>query len=207
MFCSERMKLANTCPLPKKSPHHDIKKDLRPISLTPILSKGIEFYARDWFMNFFLNEIDEYQYGSQSECSTIIALAQLVHNWLLSLDRGKCIIRILLIDFSKAFDLVDHNILMHKIESLSTPTFLSAWIYSFLCNRRQRVKIGSTLSEWSSMNAGVPQGTLLGPSTFLLHINDLKTDCHSIKYVDDTTIWEACNKNGDDSHIQHVAMV
>ena len=198
-------KSANTCPLPKKSPPLNLQKDLRPISLTPILSKGIEFYARDWFMGFFNDHIDEFQYGSQSECSTVIALVQLFHNWLLNLDTGGNIIRILLIDFSKAFDLVDHNILMRKISQLGIPEFLSSWLYSFLCNRRQRVKIGNTLSEWSQMNAGVPQGTLLGPSTFLLHINDLKTECHSIKYVDDTTIWETCDKKGDNSKIQNAA--
>ena len=198
-------KSANTCPLPKKSPPLNLQKDLRPISLTPILSKGIEFYARDWFMRFFNDHIDEFQYGSQSECSTIIALAQLCHNWLLNLDNGVNIIRILLIDFSKAFDLVDHNILMKKISQLGIPDFLSSWLYSFLCNRRQRVKIGSTFSEWSEINAGVPQGTLLGPSTFLLHINDLKTECNSIKYVDDTTIWESCDKNGNNSKIQNAA--
>ena len=198
-------KSANTCPLPKTSPPLNLKKDLRPISLTPVLSKGIEFYARNWFMNIFKPHIDEYQYGSQSQCSTILALTQLVHSWLLNLDTGKNIVRILLIDFSKAFDLVDHNILMQKISGLGTPEFLKSWLYSFLCGRQQRVKIGGTTSKWVSINAGVPQGTLLGPSTFLLHINDLKTDCHSVKYVDDTTVWEVCNKKGGNSKIQTAA--
>jgi hypothetical protein len=198
-------KSANTCPLPKKTPPLDLQKDLRPISLTPILSKGIEFYARDWFMYFFKNHIDTFQYGSQSESSTVIALVQLLHSWLIDLDSGKNIIRILLIDFSKAFDLVDHTILMNKILKLDIPDFLSSWLYSFLCDRRQRVKIGNTFSEWTDINAGVPQGTLLGPSTFLLHINDLQTECHAVKYVDDTTIWETCDKRGQNSRIQNAA--
>ena len=204
-FVPQIWKSANAIPLPKKSPPLNIQKDLRPISLTPILSKGIEFYARDWFMNVFKSQIDEYQYGSQSECSTIIALAQLFHNWVLNLDSGKNVIRTLLVDFSKAFDLVDHNILIEKVAQTGTPDFLLSWISSFLSGRQQRVKIGDTLSEWVPLNAGVPQGTLLGPSAFLLHINDLKTDCHSVKYVDDTTIWEVCNKHGGNSKIQDAA--
>ena len=198
-------KAANTCPLPKVSPPTNIKKDLRPISLTPTLSKGIELHARDWFLNFFKPHIDEFQYGSQSESSTVIALAQLLHNWLLNIDSGKKVIRILLIDFSKAFDLVDHNILIEKLADIGIPGFLKSWIYSFLCDRKQRIKIGDTLSEWESVNAGVPQGTLLGPSTFLLHINNLKTACNSVKYVDDTTIWECCDRLGTDSKIQVAA--
>jgi hypothetical protein len=198
-------KSANTIPLPKTSPVLNIQKDLRPISLTPILCKGIEFYARDWFMNIFKSQIDEFQYGSQSECSTVIALVQLFHNWLLNLDSGKNIIRILLVDFSKAFDLVDHNILIDKVSKTGVPDFLVTWLRSFLCGRQQRVKIGNTFSKWVPLNAGVPQGTLLGPSTFLLHINDLETDCHSVKYVDDTTIWEMCDKRGENSNIQKAA--
>jgi hypothetical protein len=198
-------KSANTIPLPKTSPVLNIQKDLRPISLTPILCKGIEYYARDWFMDIFKSQIDEYQYGSQSECSTVIALAQLFHNWLLNLDSGKNVVRILLVDFSKAFDLVDHNILINKVSKTGAPEFLISWLHSFLCGRQQRVKIGSTFSKWTPLNAGVPQGTLLGPSTFLLHINDLKTDCNSVKYVDDTTIWETCDKRGENSNIQNAA--
>ena len=78
-------------------------------------------------------------------------------------------------------------------------------MYSFLSGRKQRIKIGKTFSDWEDVNAGVPQGTLLGPSTFLLHINDLQTDCHSVKYVDDTTIWESCDRKGVLSQLQTAA--
>jgi hypothetical protein len=198
-------KSANTCPLPKVSPPLNIRKDLRPISLTPVLSKGLEWHAREWFLKIFKPQIDVHQYGSQSECSTVIALVQLIHNWLLKLETGKYIIRILLIDFSKAFDLVDHNILIKKMSDVGTPDFLTAWVYNFLSGRQQRVKIGNQFSEWENVNAGVPQGTLLGPSAFLLHINNFKTVCNSVKYVDDTTIWESCRRDGGDSKLQYAA--
>ena len=183
-------KAANTCALPKVQPPTNINKDLRPISLTPILSKGLEFHVRNWFMDIIKEDIDETQYGSLKNCSPIIALAQLIHEWLLALDTSNNMIRILLLDFKKAFDLVDHNILMRKIRDTNTPEFLYNWIYTFLEGRKQRVKVNGVVSPWLNINGGVPQGTLLGPITFLLHINDLKTVCRSVKYVDDTTIWK-----------------
>jgi hypothetical protein len=195
-------KSANTCPLPKVSHPVSFEKDLRPISLTPILSKGLEYHTRNWLMNIFKPHIDDYQYGSLKECSTIFALAQLIHEWLLSSESKQPITRILLLDFKKAFDLVDHNIIVDKIAAIDTPPFLSNWLKSFLSDRKQRVKIGSTTSSWANLNAGVPQGTLLGPILFLLHINDLNTVCPSVKYVDDTTIWESCTHNIGNSKIQ-----
>ncbi len=69
---------------------------------------------------------------------------------------------------------------------------------------RQRVKIGSTTSKWSHPKAGVPQGTLLGPVVFLLHINDLQTVCPIVRYVDDSSIWEVCNRSGSNIQMQTV---
>jgi hypothetical protein len=198
-------KSANICAIPKVTPPLNPEKDLRPISLTPILCKGIEYHARNWLMDFFKPSLDENQYGSQKECSTTLALAHLIHNWLIALEKGSTAIRILLLDFRKAFDLVDHNILLDKISSTGAPDFLCKWLHSFLCERKQRVKIGNCYSKWETINGGVPQGTLLGPVTFLIHINDLSTSCESIKYVDDTTIWEACSLSNSTSKIQLAA--
>ena len=114
-------------------------------------------------------------------------------------------VRILLVDFSKAFDRIDHHILMTKCASLGLPTFITKWLTSFLCQRKQRVKIGSVKSEYTTVNAGVPQGTIFGPIGFLHHMNDLQTVCEHIKYVDDCTIWEASSSSGMDSSLQVTA--
>ena len=74
-----------------------------------------------------------------------------------------------------------------------------------MCDRQQRVKIGDTFSSWTNINAGVPQGTLLGPVLFLLHINNLKTVCPAVKYVDDTTVWESCRTDMTDFKLQTAA--
>ena len=204
-FIPSIWKCANTCALPKVPNPININKHLRPISLTPILSKGLEFFVRDWFVDVIKQDIDDLQFGSQKNCSTILALAFFIHMWLLNSEKKDSVTRILLLDFSKAFDLVDHHILMKKINTTNMPEFIKCWIHSFLENRKQRVKIGNNMSSWVNMNAGVPQGTLLGPVCFLLHINDLKTACDSIKYVDDTTIWENCTVDESSSNIQTAA--
>ena len=90
---------------------------------------------------------------------------------------------------------------MEEFVNLGLPDFLLQWPTSFLRQRRQRVRLGPALSEWTPINAGVPQGTVLGPVCFLLHINDLRTTCDDVKYVDETTIWESCSADCSDSQI------
>jgi len=131
-----------------------------------------------------------------------MALIELVHNWLRALETAGSVVCILFLDFHKAFDRVDHNILVFKLSSAGVPQCLMKWIHSFLENRQQRVKLGGHLSNWKGVTAGVLQGTLFGPITFLWHINDLSTTCQAVKHVDDSTIWEHCNRDGSNSKQQ-----
>ena len=94
-----------------------------------------------------------------------------------------------MLDFAKAFDRVDHTTVLKKLASLGLPNFLVRWLTEFLCERRQRVKLGQHLSEWSQVRAGVPRGTLVGPISFPLYINDLQTVVNQVKYVDGSSLW------------------
>ena len=201
----EAWKRADIAPIPKTTPPANIEKDIRPISLTPTLSKGIEAHARNWTGLSLTPSLDPFQFGSRSKFSTTTALTQLIHAWLLELDKPGTVIRTLLIDYRKAFDRVDHTILLGKLQNLGLPDFLVGWYASFLSDRKQRVKIGDTTSSWADVTAGVPQGTLTGPTAFLLHINDLQTVCSHMKYVDDTSIWESTNISGSTSKLQQAA--
>ena len=99
-----------------------------------------------------------------------------------------------MVDFRKAFDLVDHQILLKKLQSYKCSNSCLSWFKSYLFQRTQRVAINNELSETSKLSCGVPQGSILGPLLFLLFINDLLLSLHGTSFVDlyadDTTIYE-----------------
>ena len=118
-----------------------------------------------------------------------------MHEWYKATDRNGTFVRVLLLDYSKAFDLINHHILVRKLLDIGLPEHLVRWIAAFLLDREQRVKIGSVTSDVGHPHVGTPQDTLSGPQDFLVQINDLVTPCPVYKYVDDSTIYEICPKN------------
>ena len=105
--------------------------------------------------------------------STVHALVELVRLWHKVLDTSGNMVRVVMLDFAKAFDRVDHTTVLKKLTNLGLPSLLVRWLTGFLCERRQRVRLGQCLSDWSHVNAGVLQGTLAVSISFLLHINHL----------------------------------
>ncbi len=99
----------------------------------------------------------------------------------------------LLVDYSKAFDHINDELLIAKLCGMGLPAHLVRWMAAFLIDRQQCVKICDTVSNIGYPNGGVPQGTLSGPKNFLVQINDLQTPCPIFKYVDDSTIFDVCN--------------
>ncbi len=97
---------------------------------------------------------------------------------------------VILIDYAKAFDHLNHSIIIQKLTDMNVPPILTQWVTAFLTNRQQRVKIGPTTSSWLHINGGVPQGTKLGPLLFLVMINDLHPVNSTTKFIDDTTLHE-----------------
>jgi len=94
-------------------------------------------------------------------------------------------VRALFVDFSKAFDRVDHSVIVPKLIDRGVPHCLIRWLCSYLTHRRQSVRVDG---NWLSLAGGMPQGSLAGPLTFILLIDDLRLQCLTHKYVDDTTL-------------------
>ena len=198
-------KSGDVCPLAKVNPPMKVEKDLRPITLSPQLSKCLEWYPREWLLELLKDVMDPHQFGSMKGSSTTLALVELIHGWVSAVETLGSVVRVLFLDFRKAFDRVDHHILLSKLVNHDVPDFIISWLASFLSSRKQRVKIDNIKSDWCHIKAGVPQGTLLGPIAFLIHINDLKTGVHDMKYVDDTSLWEVCDRTGYNSKLQEAA--
>ena len=179
------------------------KDDLRPISLTSCISKVLEEFVIEWILEDIGHKIDPKQFGCLHGSSTTLCLLDMFHSWLSKLDTDGCSLRIVLLDFSKAFDRINLNVLITKLIDMGLRRCLIPWLCDFLSNRRQRVKLEDSISEWAQVNAGVPQGTKLGPILFLVMVNDLTTlQSDRWKYVDDLTISEVIPKHSQ-SNMQH----
>ena len=126
------------------------------------------------------------QYGGLRGLSTTHALVDMVHTWLLTAEERKAP-HVVLLDYRKAFDHVDHTVLVTKCKSYSLPNFIIRWLCAFLSDRSQRVRLGQELSDWVILKGSVPQGSWLGPLLFIVLIDDLHPACIMHKYMDDTT--------------------
>ena len=151
-------RLANVIPIPKQSPVLDVNNHLRPISLTSAISKvAEEFVVEKYIAPAILQIIDPCQFGAIPKSSTAHALISMIHNWTQATDATGAAVRVVLFDYKKAFDLIDHQILIQKIFNLSIPRSIARWVCDFLTNRMQRVKLShGCFSEWGEVPSGVP---------------------------------------------------
>ncbi len=159
-------KLANVTPIFKKSDPTD-PQNYRPISLLSCIGKLMERCVHKYLYNFLItnNKLTPFQSGFIKGDSTVNQLTYIYNDICKALDEGKEV-RAVFCDISKAFDRVWHKGLLYKLSSLGITGSLPDFFSSYLSKRRQRVVYGNSSSSWASINAGVPQGSILGPLLF-----------------------------------------
>ncbi len=186
------LKTSKTIPLYKKG-DAKLLSNYRPISLLPTLSKVFERIIYNQLYNYFntndLLSVD--QFGFRAHHSTELAAIKLADYINHQMDKCKIPVNIYL-DLSKAFDTLDFDILLHKLNYYGVTGKVNNLIGHYLKDRRQCVNYGNTTSNEATIKTGVPQGSILGPLLFSIYINDLTkaSDIFNfILYADDTTLY------------------
>ncbi len=186
-------KKANVPPVFKQNDKQN-KNNYRPISLLPMIGKVMERVVFKHFYHFCIehNLLTWRNSGYKPLDSSINQLIFITHTIYESLEQGRDVCFVSL-DASAAFDRVWHDGLIYKIQCKGVTGNLLKWFKSYLSNRFQRVVIKGQYSEWTKINAGVPQGSILGPLLFLIYIDDIINDIESemFLFADDTSILES----------------
>ena len=196
---ADSWKLSNTCPLYKAGKKY-VKTNYRPVSLLSNISKVNEIIV---FKNLYKfckehNILTSKNSGFKENDSTVLQCLYITHYLYESLDKGGEVCMIYL-DVSKAFDRVWHEGLLFKLQQIGIGGSLLKWFKSYLSGRKQRVVIKGQVSKWHPVNAGVPQGSVLGPLLFLIYVNDIvdNISSHISLFADDTCLYKNIKSHVD----------
>lgn len=186
------LKIARVLPL-FKSGDTMLFSNYRPVSVLPLFSKILERLMYTRLLSFVNkhNILYKFQFGFRKGHSPNLALIYLIDRITSALEKGDYVLGIFL-DFSKAFDTVDHQILFKKLEYYGVRGCALDWFKSYLKNREQFVVYNGVSSNKSKISCGVPQGSILGPLLFLIYVNDLadvSEELFSLLFADDSNIF------------------
>ena len=185
------LKIAKVCPIFKQGDVADLK-NYRPISLLPSFAKILEKLMHARLLSFLQsnNILNSSQHGFQPKKSTSSAIADALYTITSALDK-KLLSIALFIDVSKAFDSLNHGILLNKLEHYGVRGYVLNWFSSYLTNRFQYTESNNVCSSYALLVSGVPQGSVLGPLLYLIYVNDIFYVSNVIKtvlYADDTVL-------------------
>ena len=165
----DEWKSARVTPLYKNSGKRNNPTNYRPISVIPVVAKVFERVVYDQLYYYLTKNciLSRYQSGFRSLHSTVTALLEATDSWAMNIDRG-FVNAVVYLDLKKAFDTVDHNILLTKLQYYGIRGSCHNWFTSYLSNRTQTCLMNSFMSSPKLVKCGVPQGTILGPLLFFI---------------------------------------
>jgi hypothetical protein len=187
----EGFKVGLITPIHKGGPR-DRPQNYRPVTLTSHVIKVFEKVVVRRLVRY-MEEADLYnngQHGFRRNRSCLSQLLEHHHRLVAQLEEGAGV-DVVYLDFAKAFDKVDHGVLFRKLRLLGVGGSLLRWIHNFLTDRVQAVAIGNSKSREARVKSGVPQGSVLGPILFLIHIADIDselTHASTSSFADDTRV-------------------
>ena len=181
------LKHADVIPVHKKNDKSD-KTNYRPVSILPNISKIYEKIIYNQLYEYFHDKLFPSQCGFRKGYSSQHSLLVMTEKFKESIDKGNAF-GALLTDLSKAFDCIDHTLLIAKLSAFGVSPLSLKLLYSYLSNRTQRIKINGNFSDRTDTEFGVPQGSILGPILFNIYMIDLFYECEDssvASYADDT---------------------
>ena len=183
-----RLKLADVTPTFKKE-DRTVKGNYRNVSILPPISKVFEKVMFSQITLYIDKYLSPFLCGFRKGYSTQHCLTVMLNMWNKAMDSGK-LAGALLTDLSKAFDCLNHELLIAKLDAYGFDQDALKYIYSYLSDREQRTKVNNCFSSWSKIKTGVPQGSILGPLLFNIYLNDIfyfVDKCEITNYADDNT--------------------
>ena len=184
------MKTARVVPLYKKNSKSE-PGNYRPVSILTVMSKILEKTVHKQLENYLRSEklLYDYQSGFRNSYSTDSCLTQLTDQIRFDMDKGNYT-GMVMIDLQKAFDTVDHDILLNKLKAIGLDDLSTSWFSSYLKNRFQKTEVDGIFSDPMVVPCGVPRGFILGPLLFLIYVNDMEAavSCRLILYADDSAL-------------------
>ena len=194
-------------PIFKKKGARTDPLNYRPVSVTSVPCKVLEkvIVSR---LTPYLNDngiLSEHQFGFRSGHSTIDQLIICYDSVTRSVNDGE-MVDVIFFDFTKAFDTVNHSIMVSKLQAIGICPQLLNWIQEFLVSRRMQVRVLDGVSDWHSVSSGVPQGSVLGPVLFLIYVNHAVSQlvCNYKIFADDIKLYISSKPMDTATGIEHL---
>ena len=185
------LKLADVSPVFKKDDDLN-KENYRPVSILSHMSKVFERIFYKQIDRFMTSKFSPFLCGFRNNHNSQYSFMKMIEVWKKNIDKGNGI-AVILMDLSKAFDTINHSLLLAKLEAYGFSMTSLKLMQSYLCNRFQRTSVNASFSDWKEVETGVPQGSIPGPLLFNIFSSDIFyfiNNGNLSNYADDNTLWK-----------------